>query len=169
MHITKERLQEKGWSQEEINHALETFSQAKENRHPKIGLLDTAVYWFGLLLMIIGTLAFSLMILPLLLTVNSIALYFIIIIFALTFGMMMSIAVRDIEIIERFHHVIVFSVVPIIGVINFFIVVNIANTSFIADALQVHHNPLILAMVYLASFVTPYFFMVFKRKWTKSI
>lgn len=169
MKVTRERLEQKGWSDEEINHALVVLQKAKENAHPHIHLLNRVVYWFALVLIIIGNVAFSLMILPLLLTVENISLYFIVVILAFSFGTMMSIVIRDIEHIDKKHHIVFFSVVPVIGIVNFFIVVNVANNNFVANVLQVHHSPVLVALLYLFSFVTPYFFMVFKRKWMNSI
>ncbi len=169
MHISRERLEQKGWTDDEIDKALSILKEAEERSHPRINLLNKSVYWFALVLMIIGTIAFSLMILPLLMTVNNAVLYFILVIFGFTFGMMMSVLVRDIESLEKFHHMMVFSVVPVVGIVNFLIVVSLANNNFVADTFQVHHSPLLLALLYLVSFITPYFFMVFKKKWTSSI
>lgn len=167
MKITRERLEKKGWSDEEIEKALTIIQSAEEKKHPHIKLLDKSIYWIGLLLIIFGNIAFSIFLMPLLVTIEGLSLYIIIILLAGTFGVLMSILIKDIENLEKHHHLALLFVVPIVGLINFGIVVNIANHDKIATLLEVHHNPFIIGLVYLAGFLLPYTYLVFEEKWQK--
>ena len=162
MVISREDLENKGWSEEEINQTLKIMKGFK-SAHPPF--LNKSMYWMVLLLMIIGNFVFSLMMIPLLLAIQNISLYFIIMLLGFSFGMMMSMAIQDIENVEKVHHIVFFSLVPIIGMVNFLLVVNVVNNNIVAELLGVHHSAALIGIVYLLSFMMPYFFMVFKEKW----
>ncbi|MBC8501043.1 MAG: hypothetical protein H8D38_04745 [DPANN group archaeon] len=167
MKITKERLATKGWADEEIDKTITILEKAKEKRHPRILLLDKTVYWIALLLVIFGNFAFSTFLIPILITFNNVSLYFIILLLAASFGIIMSVVIKDIEDLERKHHLAMLLIVPIIGLINFFIVVNITNNNPIADVLQYYHNPFLIGIVYLIGFMLPYSYLVFEEKWRR--
>ena len=82
------------------------------------------------------------------------------------FGVIFSIVIKDMEDLQRHHHFIMFFIVSVVAIINFLIVVNKTNNNPLADALQTHHNPLIIGMVYLTGFLIPYVYLVFEGKWT---
>lgn len=168
MKITRDRLATKGWSDEEIDKTINLLEKAKEKRHPFIYFLDEAVYWIALILTIIGNFAFSLGLLPLLITINNFSLYLIILLLAASFSIIMGVVIKDIEELETKHHLAMLLIMPVVGIANFFIVVNIANNNVVAEALNTHHNPLLIGVVYLLSFLIPYIYMVFEEKWIHS-
>lgn len=167
MKITKERLATKGWSDEEINKTIKILEKAKQKKHPHIVLLDKAVFWIALFLIVFGNFAFSTFLIPILVTFNNFSLYFIILLLSAAFGVIISIVIKDIEDLQQHHHLVLFLVVPIVGIINFLIVVNKANNNPLADALQTYHNPIIVGLVYLVGFMIPYTYLVFEEKWKR--
>ena len=140
MKITRERLVTKGWSDAEINKTLKILEKAKKNRHPHIVLLDKTVYWVALLLIIFGNFAFSTFLIPILVFFNNFSLYLIILLLSVSFGTIMSVVIKDIEDLQSHHHLALILLVPIIGIINFLIVVNKANFNPLADVLQNYHK-----------------------------
>ncbi|NQU98118.1 hypothetical protein HQ533_01510 [Candidatus Woesearchaeota archaeon] len=167
MKITKERLATKGWSEEEINKTIKILEKAKQKKHPHICVLDKAVYWIALVLMIFGNFAFSTFLIPVLVTFNNLSLYFIILLLAASFGIAMSIVIKDIEDLERKHHLAMFLIIPIVGLINFLIVVNLSNNNPLAASLNTYHNPWIVGVTYLVGFMIPYVYLVFEEKWKR--
>lgn len=167
MKITKDSLALKGWSDDEIKKTINILEDAKKKRHPKIILLDNTVYWITLLLVIFGNFAFSTFLIPILVTFNNASLYLIILLLAASFGIIMSVVIKDIEDLEKHHHIAMLLLVPIAGFINFFIVVTMANNNPLADALQNYHNPFLIGLVYLIGFFVPYSYLVFEEKWRK--
>lgn len=167
MKLTKERLLAKGWSDEEIDKTIEILERAKNKKHPKIYLLDKSIYWIALILMIFGNFAFSTFLIPILVTVNHFSLYFIILLLAACFGVIMSVVIKDMEDLKSGHHAVLFSVIPITGLINFFIVVNIANNNPLAKALSTYHNPWIIGLVYLLGLLLPFTYLLFEEKWNQ--
>lgn len=167
MKITRESLSAKGWAKEEIDKTIKILEKAKLKKHPTIQVLDKSVYWIALLLMIFGNFAFSTFMVPLLVTINHFSLYFIIILLAASFGVIMSIVIKDMEDLETKHHIILLSIIPITGIINFFIVVNLVNSNPLAVSLQIHQNPFLIGIVYLIGLLVPFVYLVFEEKWKK--
>ena len=59
MEDIKKYLSEKGWKKSDINKTLRIIEHAKKNKHPQIKVLDKLVYWFSLLIAILGNLLIS--------------------------------------------------------------------------------------------------------------
>lgn len=167
MKITKERLSVKGWSDKEINKAISILEKAKKKRHKNLVLLDEAVKWISLLLVIFGNFAFSMFLIPILVTFPSLSLYFIIFLLSASFGVFMSILIKDLDDLDKKHHLSILLLVPVTGLLNFFIVVSMANEDPITGILQNYHNPTIVGVAYLIGFFIPYVFLVFEEKWRK--
>ncbi len=172
MKITKERLQEKGWSEEEIEKTMKILHHAKSNPHPHIHKLNKAVYWIAFSLTIIGNIAFSLFLLPLLLTTSGLTLFFIILVVAFSFGVLMSVIIKDLEDLQRHHHLAMFLSIPIVGIINFVVIVAmankitaLANAKVAGEFFTMHQNPYIIGLIYLVGFLIPYIYLVFEERW----
>jgi len=167
MKITRDSLTKKGWSEEEIEKTLKIMGEAKENKHKHIKKLDEVVYWIVLLFVMIGNFAFSTYLIPLLLLINSISLYLIIFLLAFAFGVIMSTIIKDIEDLETKHHFAFLSIIPVVGLINFIVIVRIANNHVIARILENYNNPFIVGIVYLVGFLVPYAYLVHEEKWKR--
>ncbi|MBC8495725.1 hypothetical protein H8D36_06230 [archaeon] len=163
MEITKERLAAKGWSKEEINKTMFILDKAEKKKKPHIKVLDRIVYWIALVLVIFGNFAFSTFLIPLLVTIKGFSLYIVILLLAAAFGVVMSVLVKDLENLQKTHHLLLLLIVPIVGLINFFVVVNMTNNNPLASALNTHHNPILTGVVYLIGFLIPYTYLVFKK------
>jgi hypothetical protein len=128
-------------------------------------MLDKLVYWVALLLAIGGNLIISVVLIPLLLTIQSaVALYFIIFILAIAFGLLFSLLLGDIGSISRQRLVVAGVFIPVVAIINIFIVVYISN--FISQRFEEFtlHNPYLVSIIYVASFSLPYIIQKIKRR-----
>ena len=153
----KESLLEKGWKKEEVEKALKTMytEEPKKKEFPEHA--NKILYWSTLILAIIGNFIISLVLVPFLLVMPSIALYFIIAIIGLTFGSLFNMLVRDLEAIDPRHHVIAGVFLPSFSLINIITVVNFANK--FNSALNISpffQNPIIVSAVYVICFMLPY-------------
>jgi len=164
--ITRDKLIAKGWSKEEIDKTMDIMDRAKKHPHPHTHYVNLSVYWIALVIIFIGNIAFSLLLLPLILTLNGMTLFFIILLLGFVFGILMSIIINDIENLERKHHLLIFFLFPIFALINFIIVVNIANKNIVAELTGLHQNPWIIGLIYIVSFMLPYIYLVFNEKWS---
>jgi hypothetical protein len=161
----REKLEKKGWSKEEIDKTLRILEKAEESKRPALAMLDKLVYWVALLLAIGGNLIISVVLIPLLLTIQSaVALYFIIFILAIAFGLLFSLLLGDIGSISRQRLVVAGVFIPVVAIINIFIVVYISN--FISQRFEEFtlHNPYLVSIIYVASFSLPYIIQKIKRR-----
>lgn len=151
--IKARHLIEKGWKKSDINKTLKIIEKAKESKHPKIKLLDKAVYWLSLLLAIIGNFVISLALIPELLVLEGLQLYLITATLGISFGMLFELLVRTIENLKARHHLLLSIIIPLLAVINFVIVsINMKRLVGIDNP----QNPVIVGIVYALSFILPY-------------
>ncbi len=161
--IKARHLIEKGWKKSDINKTLKIIEKAKESKHPKIKLLDKAVYWLSLLLAIIGNFVISLALIPELLVLEGLQLYLITATLGVSFGMLFELLVRTIENLKARHHLLLSIIIPLLAVINFVIVsINMKRLVGIDNP----QNPVIVGIVYALSFILPYlvYQLFFKNK-----
>ena len=164
------RLKEKGWTQKEINKALRILGGSKKSKSKTILLLDKIVYWFALILAIVGNIILSVVLIPFLLALKNIHLYPVIIVIAFSFGLLFSILLRDIDGLDKRHHVIAGIFLPCLALINVYVMVNLAN--YLDKALKTTttpHSPILISIIYVAFFILPYIFNLLTKKYENNI
>ncbi|MCH8003221.1 MAG: hypothetical protein IH934_01205 [Nanoarchaeota archaeon] len=162
MKNIKKYLVEKGWSKKDINKTIRIIEKAKKNKHPKIKVLDKFVYWFSLLITMIGNLIISISLIPVLITLKGQQLYLVIITLGFAFGLLFELLIRSIENLEIKHHLFLGIIIPIIAVINFII---ISNNMKKLIGIESPQNPIIIGAVYSIAFILPYiFYQIFLKK-----
>lgn len=155
MGSIKNKLVEKGWKKSDINKTIKIIEKAKKNKHPQIKTLDKFVYWFSLLIAIIGNLVISISLIPVLLALKGIFVYVVIITLGISFGLLFELLIRTIENLEVKHHLFLSIIIPIIAVINFII---ISNNIKELIGIESQQNPIIIGAVYAIAFILPYIF-----------
>lgn len=152
----KETLNKKGWAEGEINKTLKIIMEAKENKHPAIKILDKTVYWITLTIAIVSNFIISIALMPFLLTLNSFQLYLIIVTIGIAFGLLFELLIRSIAHLKKEHHLFFGFLMPVVAIINVFIITNIANNLEEIFMIKNAHNPLIVSIAYAAAFIMPY-------------
>src|SRR3989338_10246058 len=99
------RLEKKGWEKEEIAKAVEIIHNAKQLKTPENKFLEKRVYWILLFVIIAANFAISVALMPVLVALRGMLLYFVIIILGLVFGLLFELVIRSIEHLEKRHHV----------------------------------------------------------------
>lgn len=152
----REKLKKKGWTKKEIDKTLKIINRAKENKHPAIKFLDKTVYWIALVVAIIGNFIISIALIPFLLALKPFQLYLTIITIGIAIGLLFELLIRSITHLEAEHHLFFGFYIPIIAIINVFIITIIANN--LEDVLMIEnvHNPLVVSVVYGVAFIIPY-------------
>ncbi|MCH8328870.1 MAG: hypothetical protein IIB81_00580 [Nanoarchaeota archaeon] len=153
MDNIKNRLIEKGWNKRDVSKTIKIIERAKKNKHPQIKILDKFVYWFSLLIAIIGNLIISISLIPVLLALKGLQLYLVIITLGLAFGLLFELLIRSIEHLETKHHILLGIMIPVIAVINFII---ISNNMKKLIGIENPQNPIIVGSVYAITFILPY-------------
>ena len=62
----RKKLHLKGWTKEEIRHAERIFKKAEKKKHPHVKKVENSLYWFTLIVGILGTILLSLVLIPIL-------------------------------------------------------------------------------------------------------
>ncbi|MCH8067022.1 MAG: hypothetical protein IIC69_00395 [Nanoarchaeota archaeon] len=153
MKDIKKYLIEKGWGKGDINKAVKIIERAKKNKHPQIKILDRFVYWFSLLIAIIGNLFITISLIPVLIALKGPQLYLVIITLGFAFGLLFELLIRSIDNLETSHHLFLGIMIPIIAVINFIIV---SNNMGRLVGLESPQDPIIVGSIYAISFILPY-------------
>lgn len=153
MKDLRKSLAEKGWAKKDISKAIKIIEKARQSKHPKIKLLDKAVYWVSLLVAIAGNFIISIALIPFLLVLNSLQLYGIIAIIGLSFGLLFELLIRRIENLEAKHHIFLGIAIPLLAIANFIIV---SNNMKLLVGVESRQNPVIAGSLYAIAFILPY-------------
>lgn len=87
-----DNLRKKGWSEQDIQEALNVFSQPREEP-----VSFKILYWIALLFAILGNLFIAIVIVPILLLINNHVIYIVIFVAALAFGALFNSLLSTIE------------------------------------------------------------------------
>ena len=161
----KKKLHLKGWTKEEIDRAEMIMRRAEKKKHPHIKKLETCLYWFTLIIGILGTILVSLILIPVLIVNGTGWGYVLIGVFAFLLGALIIVIIKDLDWLEQHHHLLITLLIPIIAIFNFFIVVNRINLLNYSLGLNNFHNPVLIGATYFVCFIIPYaLFLALKRK-----
>lgn len=150
-------LLERGFSKKEAQRTVDIINKAKEKKPLNIRFIDSIIYWILLVIAIIGNMVISIILIPFLLALKKIPLYFIIIILAALFGFLFDQLIRDIENLEKKHHIIAWAFIPSLAVINTYYMTSFTNHLIKTFNLPLSSNsPLLVSIVYVAAFISPY-------------
>jgi hypothetical protein len=128
-----------------------------KNYH-EVRTFDKILYWGILILAIIGNFIVSIVLVPLLTVLSSGSLLLVIAIIAITFGFLFSSLLRDIESLNPNSYVMGSIFLPIQALINVYFITLLANEVSTTLKIENWHNPLIIGIVYMCAFISPYIF-----------
>ncbi len=153
MENIRKYLLEKGWKRKDVESAIRIISHAKKHKHPKIKLLDKAVYWISLSVAIVGNFIISIALMPFLIALSGFRLFLFVIALGASFGLLFELLVRGIEGLEARHHLFLGITIPIVALANFVI---ISDNLKKLIGIESPHDPIIVGAVYGISFILPY-------------
>ena len=150
------RLEKSGWNKRDIKKAVGIIKNAKQNKPEDIRFLDRKIYWMLLIIIAAANFAISIALIPILVALNGMQLYFIIIILGIVFGLLFELVIRSIEHLEKRHHIMLVFLIPLIALANLFVITNISNNAMSKLNLINIHNSFVVSIIYAGSFVLPY-------------
>lgn len=153
-----QRLLEKGWTEEEIAKTMNIlYSEEKREKHANfVTATHPTIYWAGLVVAIIGNLLLAVTLIPFLMVLNSLQLYIILGIIGVVFGALFNHILKDIEQVDEKHHIVAGVFIPSIALITIYIMISVAN-KFNEVIKNVNpHNAVVLSVIYLLCFSSPY-------------
>ena len=156
MKINALKLQARGWSEQEIEHAKQVLQEAENKKHPRLVLLEKAIYWILLLVILIGAIAGTWLIQPFLVFMSVGGAIIIIFIFGLVFGTLASILMKDVEDLEIHHHLAISLIIPISAIITSILIIRQASELSQLINITTQHNPLLLGIMYSIGSLIPF-------------
>jgi hypothetical protein len=161
----RKKLHLKGWSKEEIDHAESIFKKAEAAKHPHTKALEKSLFWFALIIGIVGTLILSFALIPVFIVSNSTWAYALSGCFGLLLGALIMIIIKDLHWMEQHHHILITVLIPIVALFNFFIVVSGLNMLKLQAGWANSQNPWIAGALYFIGFLLPYLaFLILQAK-----
>lgn len=124
---------------------------------------DEVTYWIALVVITTCNLIAAMFLMPFLLILEQLPMYVLVVAIALVFGLLFNMIIRDIN-VEKHHHVMAVIFIPVITVINIFLMTVIANKLDIILNLNIQHSPLIVSLLYAVVFLLPYAVSIRKSK-----
>jgi predicted tellurium resistance membrane protein TerC len=158
MEISEERLKAKGWTAEEISHALSVLRTAEHEKEQWIQRVDVFVYWLVLIIAVLGNVAFSVALVPAIVALPAFNLFVVIAVTAAFFGLVCGYVVHKIDVIDNRHHVLYVVLVSLIGLLSFALVLQQANATVEALGFGYTHG-FWLGIIYVVAFLSPYVFV----------
>jgi hypothetical protein len=154
----REKLLEKGWKEEEIEHALSVMGSAEAKiLPPSVKSVNPLLYWLTLIISIIGNFLIAVAIIPFVIVLSDIQLYFVMALLAVSFGAMFNFLINTMEHLDPSHHVVAGVFIPALAAITVFVMVNVANRLSAFFKSPIIHNPVWVAVFYVVFFSAPYF------------
>lgn len=154
----KERLVEKGWTEDEAAKAHDILFNPQQERKflgMKKGMHVTH-YWLTIIALTVLNLLLSIVLIPVLIVFKPAAVNIIVLFIGLVFGFLFNFLIRDIEQLEPEHHLIAACLIPITAIINIFILTKVAQSIAIKLRIDITQHPAILSTVYVVAFLSPY-------------
>ena len=150
------RLEKRGWKNKEIAKAGSIVENANVHKTKENLFLEKRVFWILLAVIIVGNFAISVALVPLLLALKGIALYFLIIVLGISFGMLYELVIRTIEHLEKRHHLFLAAMIPLVALGSAFLISREANELVLKFKLNNIHEPAMIGLAYSVSFVLTY-------------
>ena len=158
-------LRTKGWSEEEILHALSSMKEAKESKGWGIKFMDQIVYFVALFMTLLGNFVIAVILVPFMLVASPIYLYPVLVVIGVTFGALYNNIIKDILDIDDAPKIMPELFLPAIAIIVVYIMVNLSN--YFAALLELQlltHEPIMMGLFYTMGFMIPYYFTWNKQK-----
>lgn len=151
------RLKRRGWSEEDIAKA-QLIIKARQIHDKSVSIVhaNRILFWTAFIIIIIGNLLISIFLVPFLMVLNRQGIDLVIVVLGIAFGLLFNFIITDIEYLSKGHHYTAGIVIPLVAVINFFIITRLANSFAKLLGLGVRHDPYTISIIYVAAFIAPF-------------
>lgn len=156
----------KGWNKEEIEKTMQIL-YGDENEDKRISVkerMNMTLYWMVIFCLCVSNLAIAVLLVPVMFLIYGWPLYLIIAIIGLIFGIVFDFFVKDIENVEKKHHIFAVILIPFLCIFNIVIISLIAERLSGLLDLIVTANFFLVSIVYVVFFVSPYAISLFRGK-----
>ena len=119
-------------------------------------VIDNLLYWLILVISIIGNFIISIVLVPVLVALEGVPLYFSIFLLSTSFGYFFTFILNSIEKLQPRQNVIAMILIPAIALINVTIITLLSNKLILLLGLKtLFHSPYLIAPLYVGGYVLP--------------
>ncbi|HIJ11008.1 TPA: hypothetical protein HA278_03030 [Candidatus Woesearchaeota archaeon] len=148
-HHTKQALQQKGWSEDDIKKAESILDRSTKHDQK----MSKIVFWSAMLVVVFGNILVTAALIPFLGVFPPMILYATIGILGLLIGFVYNFLIHDIAHLQKKHHIIGGILVPVLAVANILLML-IISAQYLPP--EVPYNPFITSGVFIVPFLLPY-------------
>lgn len=153
-----EKMEKKGWTKDELEHARLVFSENKAHHSVFHPALDYVLHWFLFFIILVANLSVFFYMIPFLILVHSFVTYLLLAILGLGLGTVFDIVISDLTHLEKHHHFFMGLIIPAITVVLFLLVMHYIQSNSSIGVLFAH--PLGISLTYAVSVMTPYYLRI---------
>lgn len=145
--------------------SFENLYEEKQIRHLKYEKSTRRiVYWTVILVLTISNFIVAIVLIPFLLVISTVKFFILVAALGLIFGFLFDLLIRDIEHLETRHHVFAVIFIPLVSIVNLFLMVGAANR--LVDILKIGHyeDPILTSLIYIVAFMLPYIVNILRKE-----
>lgn len=155
-------MKPKPWT--DAQATMEILAHAEASKPSTTRFIESIAFWMALIIAIAGNLIISVIMVPFLLLLKGIGLYFTIFIVGGAFGLLFNVLIGYIEKLGQGQHIIAGAFIPALAVINIWLITKLSNQLELLLALPTPaHNPITTSLTYVIAFTLPYIIKHFQH------
>ncbi|HLP79682.1 MAG TPA: hypothetical protein VK158_03555 [Acidobacteriota bacterium] len=149
------KMKELGWHPNDIAYARYVLTQAPQTKTPWQRFLDASILWIFLIIIGFGNMCVLALSVPLIVIFPNPALYGMLIILGISFGLLCESVIRDIQHFFSGHHqVIVYVLMPYFAAVCGYVLFSKA-IQYLPNFFLFDRHPLTMSIIYAVSFLAP--------------
>lgn len=165
IHMAKaEQVERDKWSEEDIRRAALIILDAEKNKSLLVKILDEIIHWIILLVILLGNVLIAGFMVIISGLVSPAFFYIILILFAVSFGLLIEFPLRDIKKLDKTKHFLSRLMLPVLAFVNIYILVGMRNALEYFLGREVELNAYSAGIVYGIFFLMPHFVGMLRRK-----
>jgi hypothetical protein len=166
MKLRENRLKDKGWSDEQIDHAKGILREADKQKSSKKKLHEEILLWILLVLISSGSLIGAWIAQPVLLLLSQTQAILALSVIGIFFGLFAGWIVAELEELESHHHTFMTISIPVVSIASAILISQRVSLIIAASPAfeAVNHNPYLLALSYAIATIIPYSIILYVEK-----
>jgi len=163
--MPKRKLKAESERKRELEKRIASIKTERERlKKDMLSYSHEILYWQTLLIMLLANFIASIILVPVLMAIKGWFIYVIVMTMGIIFGIIFNHLITDIENIKRRHHIFAGTFLPAVAVIDFFIMVKLANKFAETLRIDVMQDSFIISVTFIGAFLLPYIVGALKKK-----
>ncbi len=151
----KKNIEKERWNEKEVKRAAKIILNAEKNKHVFIKILDKIVHWLILFVILLGNVLIAAFIVFISLLLNEIYFYIITALFAISFGFLIEIPLRDVQKLNKQNHSFSRIILAILAILNIFVLMGMKNSIEYLTGIIFEFNAILVGIIYSVFFLLP--------------